>query len=261
MRGMWGLRRTWEALPLAALVMGMGVLATCPAVAQLAPQPSVASVKVEAEKPRPVKIAKARKADGVVTGSLGPVPPSIAYRSDDALEHWYEERGNVTFPTTARLPFCHAYNCTLRATVRISDADIAEVRALFGPRTHSAEAEREAIDLAVSWFEKRAQPLLGGPPDVRGSDYAHSGQAGQTDCLDEATNSTTMLIFLQQQGMLRYHRVERPTSRGGLLLGLAHATAVFTDPDGKEWVVDSWMRDMGDPNDVMPLERWESSLF
>ncbi|MBP0645378.1 hypothetical protein J8J17_26655, partial [Mycobacterium tuberculosis] len=78
--------------------------------------------------------------------------------------------------------------------------------------------EREGINLAVSWFENRAAPTLGGPPDVRGSDLAHSGQAGQTDCLDEATNSTTLLIYLQEQGLLRYHRVVRPTSRGGLLL-------------------------------------------
>lgn len=248
------------ALGLSAFVAGMGVSAAAEPATQPATQPAVASVKVEdAAKPRGT-VRKPKKADVLVTGSIG-APPPIRYRGDAALEHWYVERGNVAQPTSERLPFCHAYNCLLRATVRITDEDIAELRAIFEPRSGSAEAEREAINLAVSWFEKRAQPLLGGPPDVRGSDLAHSGLAGQTDCLDEATNSTTMLIFLQREGFLRYHRVERPTSRGGLLLGLAHATAVFQDPDGKDWVVDSWMRDMGDPNDVMPLETWESSLF
>lgn len=254
-RRRYGVARV-AAAAIAAVIASAGLAVG----AEPATRPAVASVKVDgAEKPR-VVVKRPRKTDAIVTGSIG-APPPIRYRSDAALEHWYVERGDVALPTTERLPFCHGYNCLLQTTVRITDEDIAEIRAIFEPRAGSAEAEREAINLAVSWFEKRAQPQLGGPPDVRGSDYAHSGQAGQTDCLDEATNSTTMLIFLQRQGFLRYHRVERPTSRGGLLLGLAHATAVFEDPDGKDWVVDSWMRDMGDPNDVMPLETWESSLF
>lgn len=249
-------RSAWAAAALVAFGCG-GAMAQLAAPAK----PAVASVKVEgAEKPAPAK-AKAKRPATLVTGSLGPELPPIAFRPESGLVHWYAERGDVVFPTRDRLPFCHAYNCLLRAIVRVTDEDRAAVRALFDGRTHSAEAEREAINLAVSWFEKRAQPLLGGPPDIRGSDLAHSGQAGQTDCLDEATNSTTMLIFLQAEGLLRYHTVVRPTSRGGLLISLAHATAVFTDRDGKDWVVDSWMRDMGDPNDVMPLEQWESQLF
>lgn len=195
----------------------------------------------------------------IKVGNAGPSP--IAYRGDPALEHWYAERGDVALPTTERLPFCHAYGCALRATVRITDNDRSVLRNLFAPRGQSAEAERAAVNRAVSWFEKRAHPLLGGPPDVRGSDFAHSGQAGQTDCLDEATNTTTLLIFLQKSGLLHYHSVLRPTSRGGLLLGLVHATAVLRDRDGQDWAVDSWMRDMGDRNDVMPLPEWQDRLF
>jgi hypothetical protein len=250
----WG-RSAWAA---AAVGVALGCGGAAAQVA--APvKPAVASVKVQGAE-KPATTAKAKRSAPVV-GSLGPELPPIAFRPESGLVQWYAERGDVIFPTRDRLPFCHAYECTLRAIVRVTDEDRAELRAIFANRSHSAEAEREGIDLAVSWFEKRAQPLLGGPPDVRGSDLAHSGQPGQTDCLDEATNSTTLLIFLQEEGLLRYHTVRRPTSRGGLLLTLAHATAVFTDRDGKDWVVDSWMRDMGDPNDVMPLEQWESQVF
>lgn len=263
MRGMWRLGRC--GVTIAALLVGAGPLVagevTVKPAAQ-APKPAVASVKVEgAEKAKPVKTAKAKKAE-IVTSSLGPLPPPIAFSPEGGLVHWYAERGpGVVFPNTETLPYCHGYDCLYQTRIRMTDEDLAALKAIFATRSHSAEAEREGINLAVSWFENRAAPLLGGPPDVRGSDLAHSGQPGQTDCLDEATNSTTLLIYLQEEGLLRYHRVIRPTSRGGLLLTLAHATAVFTDPDGKDWVVDSWMRDSGDPNDVMALDEWESHLF
>jgi hypothetical protein len=266
-----GRRRRAEVVAAAvAVVLGLLLAGAPPAGAADAVTPAtvVAASGGEPATAAPARTRPAAKAtrprkaaDPVVTGSLGPPPPPIAFAPEDGLVHWYVERGDVRFPSADRLTFCHGYDCLFRATVRMTDDDLAELKAIFAPRAATAAGEREAINLAVSWFEKRAQPLLGGAPDVRGSDYAHSGLPGQTDCLDEATNSTTILVYLQEVGLLRHHRVIRPTSRGGLLVTLAHATAVFVDRDGTSWVVDSWMRDMGDVNDVMPLSEWESHLF
>jgi hypothetical protein len=198
----------------------------------------------------------AKPVDRVVTGALTSVPPAIAFKPSIDLVNWYEERGGVTFPSGDRIVYCHGFGCEFRTAIPIDDADKAELAAIFAKHQDSAKAEREGIDLAVQWWEKKAAPLLGGKPDIRGSEYWQAHQRGQTDCLDEATNSTTILIYLQRQGLLRYHHVMRPDSRGGFFY--AHATAVFHEKGGEDWVVDSWMRDSGDPNDVMTWAEWSS---
>ena len=102
--------------------------------------------------------------------------------------------------------------------------------------------------------------MLGGPADKRGSELGDAHKPGQTDCIDEATNTTTLLIYLERKGLLRHHHVRRPESRGAFLY--AHATAVMTDKNtGIDWVADSWMRDSGDPIDVMTLEEWFSRAY
>lgn len=230
--------------------------------ALLGATPAYAAEPAPVAPPKPaVKSVKVRKGDNIRTAALGPLPDAIPFRADANLANWYRERGDVRFPDTDRLAYCHGYNCLYRQTVPMDDDDLKELAVIFAAHDRTAEEEREGINLAVSWWEKRAAALIGAPPDVRGSDFAHSGKPGQTDCLDEATNSTTILIYLQRHGLLRYHQVLRPDSRGGLLITLVHATAVFEDRDGKDWVVDSWMRDSGDPNDIMPLADWRSKLL
>lgn len=193
--------------------------------------------------------------DPMSTGSVAVLPRPSSFVPPPTLVNWYAERGDIGFPRGSRLIYCHGYGCTFRTIVPLGAADNEKLAEIFATWGGSAAEERNGIDHAVQWWERRAAPLLGGPPDIRGSDFAHSHMQGQTDCLDEATNSTTILIYLQENGYLRYHRVLRPESRGGLFY--AHATAVYEDITTKTpWIVDSWMRDAGDPNDVMPLAEW-----
>lgn len=225
-------------------------VATAGATPEAAPVPAQRA----AEKPKPVKPRK--KADPVQTASIGPVPEPVPYAPGPHLVSWYQERGGVPLPRGNRLVYCHGFECRLRTTVPLNGQDLKEIEAIFANRRGSAVEERDAIDHLVQWWEKRAAPLLGGPLDIRGSEIYQANQPGQTDCLDEATNSTTVLLQAQQMGLLRYHRVIRPESRGGFFY--AHATAVFEEVGGRTWVVDSWMRDSGDPNDVMTLDEWSS---
>lgn len=200
----------------------------------------------------PARPKKPRNPSAVA--ALAPAPAPIPFQPSRGISGWYAERGGLAVPRGDRLVYCHGFECELRTTVALGPQDLAELTAIFATRRGSPAEERDAIDHAVQWWEKRAAPLLGGPPDIRGSEPPQAHKRGQTDCLDEATNSTTILIWLQQKGLLRYHHVARPDSRGGFLY--AHATAVFTEIGGEDWVVDSWMRDSGDPNDVMPLKEW-----
>ncbi len=211
--------------------------------------------KSDAPENRP-KLALVEETDPVVTGSL---PRPSAFLIEAGVENWYRERG-ATLPSGDRLAYCHGYGCEFRTPIPMGEEEQAALTAIFQAHRGSPAEERVGIDLADQWWEKRADREIGAPPDVRGSDLAHSHVAGQTDCLDEATNTTTLLLHLERKGLLRFHHVMRPESRGALLY--AHATAVMRDrTTGIDWIADSWMRDSGDRIDVMTLEEWFSRAY
>jgi hypothetical protein len=78
------------------------------------------------------------------------------------------------------------------------------------------------------------------------------------DCVDETTNTTSLLLVLQDQGWLAHHRVERPQSRGLFIDGrYPHVTAIIAEKrTGREWAVDPWTRAPGQRPDILPLDRW-----
>jgi hypothetical protein len=78
------------------------------------------------------------------------------------------------------------------------------------------------------------------------------------DCIDEATNTTSLLLVLQDRGLLAYHSVERPQSRGLFIDGrYPHTTAVIVEKrTGSAWAIDPWPRAPGQQPDILPLERW-----
>ncbi len=132
----------------------------------------------------------------------------------------------------------------------------------FAPDPHS---ERERIAEAVADFERiaaRTTPTGGDLAFNRGS----STPGGQLDCIDEARNTTTYMLTLQQAGLLRWHRVQTAVTRvhGPLIHSAACIEEVlppgarvarFALP-GRRWAVDSWYGASGEPPMIQPLERW-----
>lgn len=204
------------------------------------------------------KTALISDVDPIATGSIRS-PSRVTAYDDDEADRWFRERGTAV-PKSDRLPYCHGFGCEFKTAVAFSEADIATLTGIFAKRRGSPADERLAINLADQWWEKKAEGVIGAPPDKRGSELGDAHRQGQTDCIDEATNTTTLLAWLERNGVLRWHHVRRPESRGAFLY--AHATAVMTDKTtGIDWVADSWMRDSGDRIDVMPLEKWFSLAY
>ena len=209
------------------------------------------------------KTALTTGTDPVVTGSIRPTAPKPMAEDggggDEEVKGWARERG-IAVPASDRLPYCHGFGCEFKTAVPFGSADMAMLAGLFERHRASPIQERVAIGLAQRWFEKKADSVIGAKPDKRGSELGDAHKQGQTDCIDEATNTTTLLSWLERTGMMRWHRTRRPESRGAFLY--AHATAVMTDKTtGIDWVADSWMRDSGDPIDIMPLEKWFSLAY
>jgi hypothetical protein len=97
-------------------------------------------------------------------------------------------------------------------------------------------------------------------------EYAGSGDPTQEDCVDEATNTTSYLLELQSHGLLKYHTVQIPFSKGDLLKATLqgdpikywpHWTAVIEETkSGQHYAVDSWIYANGENPAVVKVEDW-----
>ncbi|MCB1507547.1 MAG: hypothetical protein KDI98_01900 [Hyphomicrobiaceae bacterium] len=161
-------------------------------------------------------------------------------------------------PRGEQMVICHGFGCALRTPVTVSPADRSRLAAILAEGHATPAAEREAIGRAVRWFETRIGPSVGSVNDIGGLDLQNAGVRGQMDCIDESTNTLSLLLYLDRIGALRHHTVGRPVARGFFLDGrYPHATAVVAEKEGgARFAVDPWPYGNGAGVDIMPLERW-----
>lgn len=131
------------------------------------------------------------------------------------------------------------------------------MHALFEPLPPDAAAERAAIAQAIGILED----LIGakaGTDDDRAGTFGNSAWPGQLDCNDEAVNSTTYMRLMLADGLLRFHRISNPTTRGGFLIFGRHSSAVIQEvASGEKFAVDAWFYDNGQPAVILPLSVWK----
>lgn len=170
---------------------------------------------------------------------------------------------SVTPPTRNDVHVCHAYGCQKTTRFRFNGADLAEIAALMA-RTRAADTpheERRAVAYAIGWIERRVGTVIGTASDRAGMDFAASGDPTQQDCVDESTNTTSYLLVLQMNGLLRHHTVARPFAKDQLWRGVSgwtHWTAVLEETSGhrQRWAVDSWIYENGENPAIVEVEHW-----
>ncbi|WP_445503602.1 hypothetical protein [Microvirga sp. G4-2] len=182
--------------------------------------------------------------------------PSPAGASQAALS-WFQSQGYVG-PAGTRIIACHGYGCSRRQEISVDGTLLSRASTLLKSGSASPEAERRALAQVVSAYTAYLAASIGGRPDIPGSPAQMSGVHGQMDCLDETANTTSLLLVLQEQGLLTYHRVEPPESRGFFLDGrYPHFTAIIAEKgSGQEWAVDPWRRAPGQRPEILPLVQW-----
>lgn len=154
-----------------------------------------------------------------------------------------------------QLEVCYNFGCKTKGIVHITQAELNFLRSLF-QQTASAPEERESIQLAIAAMERFAGRSLPTAQDVGGNFETGMTDNGQMDCIDESTNTTTYLNFLQQQGLLRWHAVEGRAFRAPLILDQHWTAQIRERQSGERFVVDSWFEDNGEPPLIQPLEDW-----
>lgn len=174
-----------------------------------------------------------------------------------AAQRWYNERGYVE-PVDGRIIACHGYGCTRRLALSVDGSLLSRASGMLRSAQGSPAAERQALAEVIRSYTAYLAASLGGKPDVPGSPPQMSGVHGQMDCLDETANTTSLLLVLQERGLLAHHVVEHPESRGFFLDGrYPHFTAVITEKrTGAEWAVDPWKKAPGQRPEILPLDRW-----
>jgi hypothetical protein len=186
-------------------------------------------------------------------------------RSGDPRKHFAEF--SVAPPQGDVVEVCHAYTCKMKTTFYFHPKDIAEISELMR-KTKKADTpyeERRAVAYAIALIEVKVGNKLG-INDRAGMEFGGSGDPTQEDCVDEATNTTSYMLVLQSHGLLKYHTVQIPFSKGDLLKATMqgdpvkywpHWTAVLEETKtGQRYAVDSWIYANGENPAVVKVEDW-----
>ena len=163
------------------------------------------------------------------------------------------------FPPSANsMTVCYGFVCRRREILDFTPGDRNALTQIMAAGHASAAAERAAAQKAVIWFDRRMAPLIGTNKRVAKADIRAHDDSHNYDCWDTTRNTTSLLLVLQQWGLLKYHVVGDPQYRGNaLVLQLPHNTAVLVERATKVgWVVDMWPVGYAKPPDVMTVEKW-----
>ena len=159
----------------------------------------------------------------------------------------YDEHDIIETPTLAAFSVCFDHTCHSVATLSITSQEWARVTTPLEKPGETAEEERVAIAAAIAIMEDIIGQRTGTYQDL-GKNLRGFGKAGQMDCIDESTNTTTYLYMLEKAGYLKWHKLLERSTRFGIFAGMPHTTAVIEDIiSHNRYAVDSWFFDNGLP--------------
>lgn len=161
-------------------------------------------------------------------------------------------------PTAETMTVCYGFVCRRRIELDFTAADRKALTQIIAAGKTSAIAERAAIQKAVMWFDRKVGPTLGTTTRIARADIRSGADAKNFDCWDSTRNVSSLLLVLQEWGLLKHHTVGNPRYRGNILaMQLPHNTAVIVEKQSRmEWAVDMWTTRYLQPPDVMLVEQW-----
>ena len=159
---------------------------------------------------------------------------------------------------SATIEVCYNASCAERTPVTLTRADFADVaRHLAVCAKDTVHNRLQRVRIAVWRMEERVEqhlPVLANDRPVNDTEF---GVEGRTDCVDNATNTTTYLHVLRDLGLLSTWTIAEPRVRQRFNPERVHWTATIRDPaSGARWSVDSWYRPNGHLPFVMDLAAW-----
>ena len=193
------------------------------------------------------------KAAALIVGAV--ITCGFTFRPGGPLELHFKEF-NAEPPRGNTVTVCHAHGCQKQETFTFSAADISSLSALM-ENTRASDTpheERRAISYAIAWMERRVGPATGTANDRASLGFFNA--SGQLDCVDEATNATSYMIVLQNNGLLRHHVVIRPYSKASFFRWPHFAAMIKERHTGRVYAVDSGVGPNGTNPSVQLASNW-----
>jgi hypothetical protein len=169
-----------------------------------------------------------------------------------APKYVIDEHGDIT------LRICFNWSCASRQTMIFNPEDIALLKGRMALCSGTSLDDRlQRVRIGIWQMELLAQKYQPALANDEAINEFERGVNGRTDCVDNASNTTTYLHILRDIGELPGWTVTSPEVRSRFNPHAVHWTAVITDIEsGHQWSVDSWFRPNGHLPMVMPLQSW-----
>jgi hypothetical protein len=161
-------------------------------------------------------------------------------------------------PSAGSMTVCYGFVCRRRHILDFGPGDKAALTKIMAAGKASAVAERAAVQKAVIWFDRRVGPVIGTDKRIANADFRYFDDKHNFDCWDTTRNVTSLLLIMQDWGLLKHHDVGTPRYRGNTLaLQTPHNTAVLAERATRsEWAVDLWTRGYAQAPDVKLADQW-----
>ena len=187
---------------------------------------------------------------------------SVAQAPARANTHPLPPQYKIHTDGSVSLRVCFNASCAGQQTMLYSAEEMASVAAQMKICANKAgESNRfsliQRLRIGVWQMEllaKKHYPPLANDLPVNDQEF---GVEGRTDCVDNATNTTTFLKVLLELGYLQGWQIIEPKVRKPWDINRVHWTAAVRDSSNKTWSVDSWFRRHGHLPFVMPLSNWQ----
>ncbi|ABD89797.1 hypothetical protein [Rhodopseudomonas palustris] len=203
------------------------------------------------------RLSRAVAALAISSAALGAMASAEAGEISPAIAQLYTSV-SIFPPSGNAMTVCYGFVCRRRQTLEFGPGDRRALTQILAGGRGSAAAERAAVQKAVVWFDRRVGPVLGTDKRVARADFRFGADKSNFDCWDTTRNTTSLLLLLQDWGLLKHHSVGNPHYRGNVLvLQTPHNTAVLLERATQtEWVVDMWTRGYAQSPEVMPVGQW-----
>ncbi len=163
---------------------------------------------------------------------------------------------NAKPPLGNTVSVCHAHGCQKQISFTFTGDDISDLSVLmdYARNSDTAPEERRAIAYAIAWMERRVGPSTGTANDRASLGFMNASD--QLDCVDEATNATSYLLVLQNNGLLRHHTVIRPFSKASFFKWPHMAAMIRTRSNSQVYAVDSGVGPNGANPAITLASKW-----
>jgi uncharacterized protein YrzB (UPF0473 family) len=156
-----------------------------------------------------------------------------------------------------KFTLCHGYGCSYKTVTNFTDKEWQTVQKVFNKKSKNAEEERQKIAKAISSMEKYMGEAVGTKNDLPLAPIIRRS-VKELDCIDETINTTMYLKFLNDDGLMKFHKIGRPIYKGYIFNGVyPHNSASIEEIEtGGIYAVDSYIFANGEEPNIRPLDSW-----